>query len=42
MVIDVRKVPFLNEEGEMIGTVGCTRYVTKEKETEERRCWRRS
>jgi PAS domain S-box-containing protein len=35
LVLDVHKAPFLNEDGEMIGTVGCGRDVTKEKETEE-------
>jgi PAS domain S-box-containing protein len=35
LVLDVHKAPFLNRDGEMIGTVGCGRDVTKEKETEE-------
>lgn len=35
LVLDVHKAPFLNEDGEMIGTVGCGRDVTKEKEIEE-------
>ena len=34
IVLDVHKAPFLDENGEMIGTVGCGRDVTKEKETE--------
>ncbi len=33
LVLDVHKAPFLDENGEMIGTVGCGRDVTKEKET---------
>jgi PAS domain S-box-containing protein len=35
LVLDVHKAPFLNKEGEMIGTVGCGRDVTKEREIEE-------
>jgi PAS domain S-box-containing protein len=35
LVLDVHKAPFLNEDCEMVGTVGCGRDVTKEKETEE-------
>ena len=35
LVLDVHKAPFINEDGEMIGTVGCGRDITKEKETEE-------
>ena len=35
LVLDVHKAPFLNKDGEMIGTVGCGRDVTKEKEAEE-------
>lgn len=35
LVLDVHKAPFLNEDGEMIGTVGCGRDVTREKEIEE-------
>jgi PAS domain S-box-containing protein len=35
LVLDVHKAPFLNESGEMIGTVGCGRDVTKEKEIEK-------
>ena len=34
LVLDVHKAPFLDENGEMIGTVGCGRDVTKEKEIE--------
>ncbi len=32
MFLDVNKAPFLNEKGEVIGTVGCGRIVTNEKE----------
>ncbi len=35
LVLDVHKAPFLNEDGEMVGTVGCGRDVTKEKEVED-------
>ncbi|MFC1840484.1 PAS domain S-box protein [Thermodesulfobacteriota bacterium] len=35
LVLDVHKAPFLNKDGEMIGTIGCGRDVTKEKETEK-------
>jgi PAS domain S-box-containing protein len=34
IVIDVRKFPWLNENGEMAGVVGCGRDITQEKETE--------
>jgi len=34
LVLDVHKAPFFNKDGEMIGTVGCGRDVTKEKEIE--------
>jgi len=33
--LDVQKAPFINEQGEMIGTVGYGRDITKEKEIEE-------
>ena len=36
IILDVHKSPFLNEEGEMLGTVGCGRDVTREKEAEEK------
>jgi len=34
LVLDVHKAPFRDEAGEMIGTVGCGRDVTREKEIE--------
>jgi PAS domain S-box-containing protein len=34
VVLDVHKAPFWGPEGEIIGTVGCGRDVTKEKQTE--------
>ena len=33
--LDVHKAPFWNEQGEMIGTVGCGRVVTKEKRLQD-------
>lgn len=35
LVLDVHKAPFLNENKEMIGTVGCGRDVTNEKKVEK-------
>lgn len=35
LVLDVHKAPFLNENREMIGTVGCGRDVTNEKKVEK-------
>ncbi|MBW2035736.1 MAG: PAS domain S-box protein [Deltaproteobacteria bacterium] len=35
LVLDVHKAPFLNKDGEMIGTVGCGRDVTEQKKMEE-------
>lgn len=35
LVLDVHKAPFWGPQGEMIGTVGCGRDVTKEKEIEK-------
>ncbi len=35
MVLDVHKAPFIDETGEIMGTVGCGRDVTKEKEIEK-------
>ena len=37
LFMDVYKAPFWNEKGEMIGTVGCGRIVTREKEVEAER-----
>ncbi len=34
LILDVHKAPFWGADGEMIGTVGCGRDVTKEKQTE--------
>ncbi|WP_456387670.1 histidine kinase dimerization/phosphoacceptor domain -containing protein [Desulfolithobacter sp.] len=36
MFLDVYKAPIRDEDGEMIGTVGCGRIVTREKELEQR------
>jgi len=36
LYLDVYKAPFMNEQGKMIGTVGCGRDVTKEKHIEEK------
>ena len=35
--LDVYKAPFLDDNNNMIGTVGCARIITKEKELEEAR-----
>jgi PAS domain S-box-containing protein len=35
LVLDVHKAPFYSESGDLIGTVGCARDVTKEKAIEE-------
>lgn len=35
LYLDVNKAPFRNEEGDIIGTVGCARDVTREKHIEE-------
>ncbi|NHZ72137.1 MAG: GAF domain-containing protein [Aquificales bacterium] len=37
MFLDVYKAPFWDQQGEMIGTVGCGRIVTREKEIEKER-----
>ena len=37
LYLDVHKAPFFDEQGEMIGTVGCGRDVTREKQLEEER-----
>ncbi len=34
LVLDVHKAPFIDDNGAMIGTVGCGRDVTRERETE--------
>ena len=34
LMLDVNKAPFYDEAGNMIGTVGCGRDVTNEKQTE--------
>ena len=33
--LDVRKAPFFDDAGRLIGTVGCARDITREKETEQ-------
>ena len=38
IVIDVYKAPWLNEDGEMVGIVGCGRDITQEKEIERALC----
>ena len=35
LVLDVHKAPFWDEGGQLIGTVGCARDVTQEKQTEK-------
>ncbi len=35
LFLDVQKSPFWNEQGELIGTVGCGRDVTKERKIEQ-------
>jgi len=37
LYLDVYKAPFWDEKGDMIGTVGCARIVTKEKQLEKER-----
>ncbi|MEE4311619.1 MAG: PAS domain S-box protein [candidate division KSB1 bacterium] len=37
LYLDVYKAPFLDENNKMIGTVGCGRIVTEEKQNEEKR-----
>jgi len=39
LVLDVIKAPFRDEDGRMIGTVGCGRNVTGERQVEERLRW---
>jgi two-component system cell cycle sensor histidine kinase/response regulator CckA len=34
LILDIHKAPFWDEQGNLIGTVGCARDVTKEKQTE--------
>lgn len=36
LYLDVYKAPFWDEKGDMIGTVGCAKIVTKEKQLEEK------
>jgi PAS domain S-box-containing protein len=35
LLLDIHKAPFWDEDGELIGTVGCGRDVTREKQTEK-------
>ena len=35
LCLDVRKAPFFDESGRLIGTVGCARDITQEKRTEQ-------
>jgi PAS domain S-box-containing protein len=37
LYLDVHKAPFVNEQGELIGTVGCGRDVTRERQLDEQR-----
>jgi len=37
LYLDVYKAPFWDEKGDLIGTVGCARIITREKEIEEAR-----
>ena len=39
LVLDVNKAPFLDDEGDIIGIVGCGRDVTEERQVEERLRW---
>lgn len=39
LFLDVNKAPFRDEDGEIIGTVGCGRDVTEERRVEERLRW---
>ncbi|HEX37274.1 MAG TPA: response regulator [Candidatus Cloacimonetes bacterium] len=36
MILDVHKAPFIDDKGEVIGTVGCGRIVTEERELEKK------
>ncbi len=39
LILDVNKAPFWDEDGEIIGTVGCARDMTEERQVEERLRW---
>ena len=39
LILDIYKAPFLDEKNNIIGTVGCAKDVTKEKQLEEEHRW---